>query len=134
MEVHSALTAEDAADEQKIKALYLESLKPVLFRDWPLALCDLSSIDPDKDLEMADTVFDVRDEQKTAEITIFRRYDSNIGHGSGVPHVAFPDPSVISMTPQKQVFQGMYLNDFCKSVGVNILAKALTSLGPNVRI
>jgi hypothetical protein len=74
-------------------------------RDWPLALCDISSIDPDKDLEMADTVFDIGEyevqenyqmyhrqhhrwfylsEQKTSEITIFRQYDSKIGHGSGM--------------------------------------------------
>lgn len=30
MEAHSALTAEDSADEQKVKKLYLQSLKPVL--------------------------------------------------------------------------------------------------------
>lgn len=74
-------------------------------RDWPLALCDISSIDPDKDLEMTDTVFDTGryivqenyqmyhrqyhrwfylSEQETSEITIFRQYDSKIGHGSGM--------------------------------------------------
>jgi len=30
MEMRSALTAEDSTDEQKVKKLYLQSLKPVL--------------------------------------------------------------------------------------------------------
>jgi len=77
-------------------------------RDWPLALCDLRSIDPD-DLQRLDEVhsedflesYQVKynsaqrwwflPEQEPHEILVFKGADSEVS--GAVPHGSFPDPS-----------------------------------------
>lgn len=70
-------------------------------QDWPLALCDLSSLNPDQDLEVADYVSPTSSRehcmvyarnahrwwylsnQKTTESFLFRQHDSSKGKTSG---------------------------------------------------
>ncbi|EFX00240.1 methyltransferase [Grosmannia clavigera kw1407] len=79
-------------------------------QDWPLALCDLSTVNSDKDLEIADYVTPKRSRehcmvyfrnhhrwwymsrQRVTEALLFRQHDSEQGDKSGVPHAAFFNP------------------------------------------
>jgi hypothetical protein len=89
--------------------------------DWPLALCDVAALDPQRDLEVADYVTETtsrehcllyaRDthrwwylsHQKTTEALLFRQYDSNEGDTSGVPHASFLNPYYLHSEPRESI-------------------------------
>jgi len=93
---------------------YVHAWKPLKgpVKDWPLALCDASSVNPLLDFEPADVNVDADgnseenfqiyyreeyqwfylSEQTREEVWVFRQHDSRMGYGSGIPHVAFPNP------------------------------------------
>lgn len=71
-------------------------------RDWPLALCDYSTVDPEKDYEVCDDVYADNgvdenyviyhrpghewyylSDQDATEMLLFRQYDTRIGLRSG---------------------------------------------------
>jgi hypothetical protein len=104
---------------------YVHAWKPLNgpVKDWPLAFCDSSSVDPYKDLEAGDYINDDENynteetyqvyhrpyyrwyylsDQKTNELAVFRQYDSKLGLGSGCPHVAFPDPTATGKEPLRE--------------------------------
>lgn len=90
-------------------------------QDWPLALCDSASLDPERDLEVADYITETasrehcflyaRDShrwwylsnQETTEAFIFRQYDSEKGILSGIPHAAFPNPHSLGNEPRESI-------------------------------
>ena len=102
--VHSRLVTHSSAFSDAVPNSAWKPLKgPV--RDWPLALCDASTITPSTDFEAADTVYEKRgpdenyqiyyrpehqwfylSEQDVSEILLFRQYDSDLGAGSGKSH------------------------------------------------
>jgi len=104
---------------------YVHVWKPLNgpIKDWPLAFCDSSSVEPYMDLEPCDSVNDDErynaeetyqvyyrshyrwlylSDQKTNELALFRQHDSKLGPGSGVPHAAFPDPSATGKEPPRE--------------------------------
>ncbi|KAF2106425.1 putative CmcJ-like methyltransferase [Lophiotrema nucula] len=90
-------------------------------QDWPLAVCDAASVDPENDLEAADYVS--KDEvtenylayfrphhrwfyvsnQSSNEAIVFRQHDSKQVLPSGIPHAAFYDPSASDKTPRESI-------------------------------
>jgi len=90
-------------------------------RDFPLAVCDYSTVDSENDLEPCDDVhgnigvdenyvvyhkpghrwYYISD-QKATEILLFRQFDSAIGIRSGVPHCAIPNPIPFDNIPPRQ--------------------------------
>ncbi|KAL8639104.1 MAG: hypothetical protein Q9228_003819 [Teloschistes exilis] len=78
-------------------------------RDWPLALCDASTVHPN-DLIASDNVFDVKvtenmqvhydsghkwyylEDQESSELLVFRQADSHPAGRVGVPHTSFLNP------------------------------------------
>lgn len=76
-------------------------------RDWPIAYCDPTTVDPENDLLAVDNVFKgyvlelyqlqhtakqrwyFVPDQTASEVVIFNGYDSRRGQGMAVPHCAF---------------------------------------------
>lgn len=89
--------------------------------DYPLALCDLETIDQKRDLEVADYVSPTMNrehclvysndnhrwwylsQQKTTEALIFLQYDSEKEVASGVPHAAFMNPHSRQIRPRESI-------------------------------
>ncbi|KAK1749797.1 hypothetical protein QBC47DRAFT_395344 [Echria macrotheca] len=106
-----SLNEPEKADQLiKGRFIYLNVWKPLKgpVREWPLAVCDASSVDP-SDLRKHDTVFDPStarenlmvhfnanqrwhylSEQLPSELWVFRQWDSS--GKPGVPHVSFELP------------------------------------------
>jgi len=90
-------------------------------QDWPLALCDAATLDPERDLEVADYVTETTNRehclvyrrnthrwwylshQKITEAFLFRQYDSRKGTTSGVPHASFLNPYCLRGEPRESV-------------------------------
>ncbi|KAK7422146.1 hypothetical protein QQZ08_009614 [Neonectria magnoliae] len=119
-----SISYEDRGDVTKLHDEYFaplhETLKAIFhawkplngpIKDWPLALCDASTVNVDTDLEKADAVqpdtieenYQVYyrpqqrwyyvSEQKNSEVLLFRVFDSVLGqNAAGVPHAAFQHP------------------------------------------
>ncbi|KAI9708156.1 MAG: hypothetical protein M1820_004110 [Bogoriella megaspora] len=80
-------------------------------RDWPLALCDATTFDPQNDLEPSDIVkahgqeekcqvyereryrWHFLSDQRADEVLLFRAYDSKAAVHEGIPHGSFYDPA-----------------------------------------
>ncbi|KAK1765944.1 hypothetical protein QBC33DRAFT_620855 [Phialemonium atrogriseum] len=109
--IRSLNTPEEANCRAQGRFIYLNVWKPLKgpVREWPLALCDASSVDP-SDLRAHDTVFDPTtsrenlmvhfnanqrwyylSEQLPSELWVFRQCDS--AGKQGVPHVSFELPT-----------------------------------------
>ncbi|KAI0811536.1 hypothetical protein GGR55DRAFT_105131 [Xylaria sp. FL0064] len=92
---------------------FCHAWRPLLgpLRDYPLAVCDYSTVDPEADYEPCDDVHEIHGtdenymvyhrsshqwyvllDQIVTEVLLFRQYDSTIGRRSGIPHCAIPNP------------------------------------------
>ncbi|KAI0114143.1 hypothetical protein GGR51DRAFT_505635 [Nemania sp. FL0031] len=93
---------------------FCHAWRPLLgpLRDYPLAVCDYSTVDPVADYELCDDVHENHGvdenymvyhrsshqwyfipDQIATEVLLFRQYDSTIGIRSGIPHCAIPNPT-----------------------------------------
>ena len=84
-------------------------------QDWPLALCDVSTLEPQQDLEVADYVTEATNRehclayardahrwwylnhQETTEAFLFRQYDSDKGIKSGVKLNKLRSPKTLTL-------------------------------------
>ncbi|KAK7912200.1 hypothetical protein PG985_014681 [Apiospora marii] len=90
-------------------------------QDWPLALCDATSLDSENDLEVTDYVTTTNNRehcmvynreghrwwylshQEVTEAFIFRQYDSSLGLSSGIPHASFLNPNSKQNDPRHSI-------------------------------
>ncbi|KAF5969745.1 CmcJ-like methyltransferase [Fusarium bulbicola] len=102
-------------------------------QDWPLAICDASTVDQQRDVEVADYVTTItsrehcmvydRDthrwwylsDHKATEGLVFRQYQSDKGLASGLPHAAFWNPLSKQEHPRESI-EVMLVISFPKSV------------------
>lgn len=111
--IRSSVSKLAAESILKSRFIYANVWKPLNgpIRDWPLALCDASTIDPSTDLEKSDLVYEnvieenfqvyhrpyhkwyYLNDQTSSEAFVFRQYDSKLGFKApGVPHASFSHP------------------------------------------
>ncbi|KAK3984746.1 hypothetical protein QBC44DRAFT_353461 [Cladorrhinum sp. PSN332] len=116
---------EKAESIQKGHYQFCHAWKPIIgpLTEYPLAMCDFSSVDPETDYELCDDVhmnhgvdenylvynrpghkWYYISNQEPTEILFFREYDSEIGFRSGTPHCAVQNPiPVENSTPRQSI-------------------------------
>ncbi|KAH7265629.1 uncharacterized protein BKA55DRAFT_535553 [Fusarium redolens] len=101
-------------------------------QDWPLGVCDASTVDQERDVEVADYVTTTTSREhcmvyarethqwwylsdhKATEGLLFRQYQSDKGLASGLPHAAFWNPESKQEQPRESV-EVMLVISFPKS-------------------
>ncbi|KAF5683076.1 methyltransferase like protein [Fusarium denticulatum] len=101
-------------------------------QDWPLAICDASTVDQQRDVEVADYVTTTTSREhcmvyarethrwwylsdhKATEGLVFRQYQSDKGLASGLPHAAFLNPLSEQEYPRESI-EVMLVISFPKS-------------------